>query len=80
MHVVIGKCRGKGSPVLPHTLVRQCLASASDPHGYFTMCCSRIRLPKIARALICLIAVTQLCLFIGNSSSLFDLAKTKIFR
>ncbi|XP_038013288.1 alpha-N-acetylgalactosaminide alpha-2,6-sialyltransferase 1 isoform X1 [Motacilla alba alba] len=44
------------------------------------MRCSRIRLPKIAKALICLIVVTQFCLFIGNSSSLFDLAKTKIFR
>ncbi|XP_068065505.1 alpha-N-acetylgalactosaminide alpha-2,6-sialyltransferase 1 [Anomalospiza imberbis] len=44
------------------------------------MCCSRIRLPKIAKALICLIVVTQFYLFIGNSSSLFDLAKTKIFR
>ncbi|KAL9833688.1 alpha-N-acetylgalactosaminide alpha-2,6-sialyltransferase 1 isoform 2-T2 [Geothlypis trichas] len=44
------------------------------------MRCSRIRLPKIAKALICLIVVIQFCLFLGNSSSLFDLAKTKIFR
>ncbi|XP_066188160.1 alpha-N-acetylgalactosaminide alpha-2,6-sialyltransferase 1 [Sylvia atricapilla] len=44
------------------------------------MRCSRIRLPKIAKALICLIVVTQFCLFFFNSSSLFDLAKTKIFR
>lgn len=29
VHVVIGKSRGKTSPVLPHTLVRPCLASAS---------------------------------------------------
>ncbi|XP_039937974.1 alpha-N-acetylgalactosaminide alpha-2,6-sialyltransferase 1 [Hirundo rustica] len=44
------------------------------------MCCSRIRLPKTAKALICLIVVMQFCLFFVNSSSLFDLAKTKIFR
>ncbi|XP_036250724.1 alpha-N-acetylgalactosaminide alpha-2,6-sialyltransferase 1 [Molothrus ater] len=44
------------------------------------MRCSRIRLPKIAKALVCLIVVIQFCLFLGNSSSLFDLAKTKIFR
>ncbi|XP_023794308.1 alpha-N-acetylgalactosaminide alpha-2,6-sialyltransferase 1 [Cyanistes caeruleus] len=44
------------------------------------MRCSRIRLPKIAKALICLVVVTQFCLFIVNSSSLFDLVKTKIFR
>uniref|UniRef100_A0A8C3NN17 alpha-N-acetylgalactosaminide alpha-2,6-sialyltransferase n=1 Tax=Geospiza parvula TaxID=87175 RepID=A0A8C3NN17_GEOPR len=42
------------------------------------MRCSRIRLPKIAKALICLVVVIQFCLFLGNSSSLFDLAK--IFR
>ncbi|XP_041342532.1 alpha-N-acetylgalactosaminide alpha-2,6-sialyltransferase 1 [Pyrgilauda ruficollis] len=44
------------------------------------MRCPRIRLPKIAKALLCLFAVTQFCLFFGSSSSLFDLAKTKIFR
>ncbi|XP_064251793.1 alpha-N-acetylgalactosaminide alpha-2,6-sialyltransferase 1 [Passer domesticus] len=44
------------------------------------MRCPRIRLPKIAKVLLCLIAVTQFCLFFGNSRSLFDLAKTKIFR
>ncbi|XP_041265306.1 alpha-N-acetylgalactosaminide alpha-2,6-sialyltransferase 1 [Onychostruthus taczanowskii] len=44
------------------------------------MRCPRIRLPKIAKALLCLFAVTQFCLFFGNSSSLFDLARTKIFR
>ncbi|RLV99299.1 hypothetical protein DV515_00009992 [Chloebia gouldiae] len=44
------------------------------------MRCSRIRLPKIAKALICLVVVSQFYLFISNSSSLFDLAKTKIFR
>ncbi|XP_066056504.1 alpha-N-acetylgalactosaminide alpha-2,6-sialyltransferase 1 isoform X1 [Chamaea fasciata] len=43
------------------------------------MRCYRIRLPKIAKALICLMVVTQFCLFIFNSSS-FDLAKTKVFR
>ncbi|XP_002188632.5 alpha-N-acetylgalactosaminide alpha-2,6-sialyltransferase 1 isoform X1 [Taeniopygia guttata] len=44
------------------------------------MRCSRVRLPKIAKALICLLVVAQFYLFVGNSSSLFDLAKTKIFR
>ncbi|KAF4797327.1 hypothetical protein TURU_073434 [Turdus rufiventris] len=44
------------------------------------MCCSRIKLLKIAKVLICLIVLTQLCLFIVNSGSLFDLANTKIFR
>lgn len=54
--------------------------SSSDTQGYLTMCCSRIRLLKIAKVLICLIVVTQLCLFFVNSGSLFDLANTKIFR
>ncbi|XP_014744677.1 PREDICTED: alpha-N-acetylgalactosaminide alpha-2,6-sialyltransferase 1 [Sturnus vulgaris] len=44
------------------------------------MDCSRMRLLKIVKALICLVVVTQFCLFVVNSSSLFDLAKLKIFR
>lgn len=54
--------------------------SSSDTQGYLSMCCSRIKLLKIAKVLICLIVLTQLCLFVVNSGSLFDLANTKIFR
>ncbi|XP_009880706.1 PREDICTED: alpha-N-acetylgalactosaminide alpha-2,6-sialyltransferase 1 [Charadrius vociferus] len=40
----------------------------------------RRRLPKIPRALIWLIVLTNLCIFIANFNSLFGLSKVKIFR